>query len=212
MNQAVASWNEGFWRSNPALVQLLGLCPLLAVTTSGAGTANNPASGAFCDDGACPLSRSCDGMGSCGDASDCVAPAGDCAPFEAHAGHAYFFCEAGSTWAAAQQSCTEVGYALVRIDDTAEQAFVASRVNDRAWIGATDSDAGGSDSEGTWRWTDGQFFFRADSGPVGGLYSNWADGEPNDRDGEDCAELVAEDGVWYDGACDLMHAYVCEGR
>jgi electron transport complex protein RnfE len=34
MNQAVASWNEGFWRSNPALVQLLGLCPLLAVTTS----------------------------------------------------------------------------------------------------------------------------------------------------------------------------------
>ena len=34
MNQAVASWNEGFWRNNPALVQLLGLCPLLAVTTS----------------------------------------------------------------------------------------------------------------------------------------------------------------------------------
>jgi len=24
----------GFWRDNPALVQLLGLCPLLAVTTS----------------------------------------------------------------------------------------------------------------------------------------------------------------------------------
>jgi electron transport complex protein RnfE len=34
MNQATVPWTEGFWRSNPALVQLLGLCPLLAVTTS----------------------------------------------------------------------------------------------------------------------------------------------------------------------------------
>jgi electron transport complex protein RnfE len=34
MQQAISSWTEGFWRSNPALVQLLGLCPLLAVTTS----------------------------------------------------------------------------------------------------------------------------------------------------------------------------------
>ena len=31
---ADASWTEGVWRSNPALVQMLGLCPLLAVTTS----------------------------------------------------------------------------------------------------------------------------------------------------------------------------------
>jgi len=33
-NLSVAGWNEGLWRNNPALVQLLGLCPLLAVTTS----------------------------------------------------------------------------------------------------------------------------------------------------------------------------------
>jgi electron transport complex protein RnfE len=32
---AVSSpWTAGLWRSNPAIVQLLGLCPLLAVTTS----------------------------------------------------------------------------------------------------------------------------------------------------------------------------------
>ena len=29
-----SSWGEGFWRNNAALAQLLGLCPLLAVTTS----------------------------------------------------------------------------------------------------------------------------------------------------------------------------------
>ena len=34
MNTSVASWSAGFWQSNPALVQLLGLCPLLAVTTT----------------------------------------------------------------------------------------------------------------------------------------------------------------------------------
>lgn len=34
MNQTIAGWSDGFWHNNPALVQLLGLCPLLAVTTS----------------------------------------------------------------------------------------------------------------------------------------------------------------------------------
>jgi len=32
--EATASWTDGLWRNNPAMVQLLGLCPLLAVTTS----------------------------------------------------------------------------------------------------------------------------------------------------------------------------------
>lgn len=31
---ADGSWASGLWRANPALAQLLGLCPLLAVTTS----------------------------------------------------------------------------------------------------------------------------------------------------------------------------------
>lgn len=34
MNAAAIPWTEGLWRNNPALVQLLGLCPLLAVTTT----------------------------------------------------------------------------------------------------------------------------------------------------------------------------------
>lgn len=33
-NDAAAPWTDGLWRNNPAMVQLLGLCPLLAVTTS----------------------------------------------------------------------------------------------------------------------------------------------------------------------------------
>lgn len=34
MQAPVAPWTAGLWNNNPALVQLLGLCPLLAVTTS----------------------------------------------------------------------------------------------------------------------------------------------------------------------------------
>lgn len=34
MNDTTAPWTDGLWHSNPALVQLLGLCPLLAVTTT----------------------------------------------------------------------------------------------------------------------------------------------------------------------------------
>lgn len=34
MNATTASVSDGLWHNNPALVQLLGLCPLLAVTTT----------------------------------------------------------------------------------------------------------------------------------------------------------------------------------
>jgi len=33
-NEATSPWTDGLWHNNPAMVQLLGLCPLLAVTTS----------------------------------------------------------------------------------------------------------------------------------------------------------------------------------
>jgi len=33
-NSEHTGWTDGLWRNNPALVQLVGLCPLLAVTTS----------------------------------------------------------------------------------------------------------------------------------------------------------------------------------
>ena len=34
MDELRKTWNDGLWTSNPALVQLLGLCPLLAITTT----------------------------------------------------------------------------------------------------------------------------------------------------------------------------------
>lgn len=34
LTTAEPGWTAGFWSANPALVQMLGLCPLLAVTTS----------------------------------------------------------------------------------------------------------------------------------------------------------------------------------
>jgi len=34
MNNNITTWREGLWNNNPALVMLLGLCPLLAVSNS----------------------------------------------------------------------------------------------------------------------------------------------------------------------------------
>jgi len=42
LNDSSSIWRDGLWRNNPGLVQLLGLCPLLAVThsaTNGLGLA-----------------------------------------------------------------------------------------------------------------------------------------------------------------------------
>src|SRR5690606_41354757 len=36
MDELRKTLNDGLWTSNPALVQLLGLCPLLAITTTAA--------------------------------------------------------------------------------------------------------------------------------------------------------------------------------
>jgi hypothetical protein len=97
---------------------------------------------------------------------------------------------------------------LARIDDSGENGFVVSRVGTNAWIGANDQG-----SEGVWRWSNNndQFWQGAASGsPVGGRYSNWNSGEPNDSSGEDCAEFQTSGG-WNDLDCAEARVYMCEG-
>lgn len=104
-----------------------------------------------------------------------------------------------ANWADAQSRAVAMGGNLVRIDSAAENAFVAGLLADTgnisAWIGASDQT-----TEGEWRWVDnGEQFWQglADGSPVGGRYSNWNAGEPNDAGGEHFAELQASGG-WND--------------
>lgn len=78
-------------------------------------------------------------------------------------------------------------------------------VNREAWIGLTDKE-----EEGSFQWADG-------TSPG---YTNWAEEQPNDEDGEqDCAEIAngvfwpggePQIGVWNDFQCSMELMYICE--
>ena len=42
-------------------------------------------------------------------------------------------------------------------------------------------------------------------------FINWADGEPNDKDGtENCVEMLRTNGKWNDMPCSQNMGYICE--
>ncbi|MEZ4327592.1 MAG: C25 family cysteine peptidase [Polyangiales bacterium] len=131
----------------------------------------------------------------------------------------YSFCNGGGTknWTNAQQYCTQIGGNLVRVDSIDEQYHLTSSTGlvgsqgNNVWLGATDTAA-----EGTWRWVNGDaHFWTGTSGgtPVGGLYTQWAPGEPNDSGGEDCGSFWNTGGQnfrWNDLGCGNNVPFVCE--
>eukprot|EP00629_Pelagomonadales_sp_RCC1024_P003566 CAMPEP_0119259186 /NCGR_PEP_ID=MMETSP1329-20130426/100_1 /TAXON_ID=114041 /ORGANISM="Genus nov. species nov., Strain RCC1024" /LENGTH=263 /DNA_ID=CAMNT_0007258551 /DNA_START=247 /DNA_END=1038 /DNA_ORIENTATION=+ len=99
------------------------------------------------------------------------------------------------------------GY-LATINDAGEQTFLhdklanhpAYKSGDKAWIGANDMAA-----EGTFTWLDGYMaatpFYKTGEGPLKGMYSNFAEGEPNENGEEDCVEMDGHSGQWNDDNC-----------
>lgn len=106
----------------------------------------------------------------------------------------YFAYQSGDdrTWTTAEQAAANSvfsgmnGY-LVTITSQAEQDFIITNFSNFAsggWIGASDAA-----SEGVWEWVTGPeagtVFWNG--APVGGEFSLWNAGEPNDLGGEDYA-------------------------
>lgn len=134
-------------------------------------------------------------------------------------GHLYEYVSFNSNWnnaktaAEARSKYGASGY-LVTVESQAENDFVAARLLNAGWMGASDSV-----SEGVWRWVTGpesgtQFWSGGIGGStVGGNYANWGSGEPNDSSGEDCAQfLTGGSGKWNDLPCSTYNlpGYVVE--
>jgi len=102
------------------------------------------------------------------------------------------------SFAEAEADAVARGGHLASIADADDnEAVVAAAYGWYVWIGLTDQDD--SSTEGSFVWTDG----------TPGAYTNWAAGEPNDYNNEDCA-LMTSEGSWVDIACDGAQAYIVE--
>lgn len=95
------------------------------------------------------------------------------------------------------------GY-LTTITSAEENDYVAARLEDAGWMGASDADI-----EEDWKWVTGPetgtpFWSGNETTgvPVAGRYNNWGEGEPNNAGDEDCAQFLSGgSGKWNDLPC-----------
>ena len=114
-------------------------------------------------------------------------------------GHDYMFVQTPMFWSEARSYCVSIGH-MVTIGDNLENEFVRDQAYQHGaglawWIGRNDQAV-----EGTWVW-DSKETLRFD---------NWASGEPNNYNNEDCAEMDSGTGLWNDVTCIARLMFVCE--
>eukprot|EP00058_Branchiostoma_floridae_P019226 XP_002604716.1 hypothetical protein BRAFLDRAFT_80311 [Branchiostoma floridae] len=110
----------------------------------------------------------------------------------------YLLVDTPKTWRDARDECHLLQADLASLTTTAEQTWVGTQVGATYWFGLSDIVA-----EDGWQWADG-----TDYDPS---VTNWGPNEPNNQNGEDCAEILS-DGRWNDQACTDMQGYICERR
>ena len=122
-----------------------------------------------------------------------------CATFDG-AGRIYLVCFS-EPWAGARASCTSRGYALVTVDDAAEQTLLEDTVSpDREhWIGLNDRD-----TEGDYEWVDGTAL---------GSFDSWDASEPRASGSDDCVRMEdgpGRSGDWEVANCLVFERFICE--
>lgn len=103
-------------------------------------------------------------------------------------------------WDSANTYCNKLGGHLVTITSAEENNAVLELMlkagKEFAWVGATDKV-----EEGNWKWVNGETL----------SYTNWADYQPDNYNGEQHYSVMRNDGTWDDGAlfCGIS-CFICE--
>jgi hypothetical protein len=128
-------------------------------------------------------------------------------------GHNYLLCSTLLAQPDAAAVCAANGMSLARVDDATENQWIVNtlyspvlppdQVANWIWLGGSDAV-----TEGSWLWPDGTLFYQ--NGPVGVLYTQWGQAEPNNaRGGENCL-AVRVNYNWTDITCSDAHYFCCE--
>ncbi|CAH1796015.1 unnamed protein product [Owenia fusiformis] len=113
----------------------------------------------------------------------------------------YNFILSGSTWEESLRNCQGFGGSLIRIDDSAENAWLSSKFASKEgmmfWTDMTDKD-----NPGTYIWSDGNPNIP---------YTHWGPNQPDDSTGN-CVAFSggAQTGLWFDDSCSNKNPSVCE--
>ncbi|XP_034323723.2 perlucin-like protein isoform X1 [Magallana gigas] len=105
------------------------------------------------------------------------------------------------SWMDSMKMCEIHGAYLVHVTSASEDTFTTNLMvtngAGHAWMGGSDWTV-----EGMWVWE-----------PEGELiqYSNFAGGEPNNKDGQNCLKKgISQHYHWNDQDCDRLYPYICE--
>jgi len=112
-------------------------------------------------------------------------------------GSDYYFSNDVVTWQEAKDISNAAGGHLVTISSVDENDFIYSLTNGEIspWIGLTDEEV-----EDNWTWVTGEE----------ATYTNWAEGEPSDSDGEDYVHMWNFDGTWNDANNETENEFIIE--
>ena len=132
-----------------------------------------------------------------------------CSRANADGARTYFLVQGGQTRADAEQSCEAQSGELAIIKNAADNTNAMSACGDHTcWIGLAEvgGDSLTAQASQIWQWSDGS-----------AAYDNWADGEPNNYDGNDERNVVmncceeddpgSQAGVWFDAPGDWDGPY-----